>query len=185
MRQAKLERVFQSKRRKKMANLITKSIYRSSFAKTALLGLMALCGAAGPAFGQANVSGKFTLTESTQLGKVSLPAGSYTFSIEPTGVTQSLSSIHGARQVVTVVVRPETKAGPTANIFAMATRSASALDSSKIVLGPAGTGVAMHTMYLNEQGLVLDLDWSSPKDKTQVIAQAARPEPVIISKASN
>jgi len=147
-----------------MATLLGKSIYRSTFARAVLLGLMALCGAASPLLGQETVAGKFTLTESTRLGKSFLPAGAYTFSIEPVGILQSVSSIQGARQIVQVIVRPETKAGPVAAIFAMATRSA---------------------MYLDKQGLVLDFDWWSPKDKTQILAQAARPEPVSGSKATD
>jgi hypothetical protein len=168
-----------------MATLMSKSIYRSNFARIALLGLMALCGAASPLLGQETVAGKFTLTENTSLGKKFLPAGAYTFSIEPVGILQSVSSIQGARQIVQVTVRPETKAGPTVAIFAMATRSDHVLDASKLVLAPVNNGVAMHSMYLDKQGLVLDFDWWSPKDKTEMLAQAARPEPASASKATD
>jgi hypothetical protein len=146
---------------------------------------MAACGAASPLFGQETVAGKFTLTEGTRLGKKLLPSGAYTFSIEPTGTLQSVSSIQGARQVVQVIVRPETKVGPTVVIFAMATRSTEALDSSKLVLASVNNGMAVHSMYLNKQGLVLDFDWMSPKDKTPILAQAARPEPSLASKATD
>ncbi len=168
-----------------MATLMSKSIYRSNFARIALLGLMALCGAASPLLGQETVAGKFTLTENTSLGKKFLPAGAYTFSIEPVGILQSVSSIQGARQIVQVTVRPETKAGPTVAIFAMATRSDHVLDASKLVLAPVNNGVAMHSMYLDKQGLVLDFDWWSPKDKTEMLAQEARPEPAPGSKATD
>jgi len=166
-----------------MVTLLSKSIHRSTFARVVVLGLMALCGAASPLLGQETVAGKFTLTENTSLGKKFLPAGAYTFSIEPVGILQSVSSIQGARQVVQVVVRPETKAGPVAIIFAMVTRSARALEASKLVLAPVNNGMAMHSMYLDKQGLVLDFDWWSPKDKTQILAQAAGPEPASASKA--
>jgi hypothetical protein len=86
---------------------------------------------------------------------------------------------------VQVIVRPETKAGPVAAIFAMATRSARALDASKLVLTPVNNGIAIHSMYLDKQGLVLDFDWWSPKDKTQILAQVARPEPASGSKATD
>ena len=168
-----------------MATLMSKSIYRSNFARIALLGLMALCGAASPLLGQETVAGKFTLTENTSLGKKFLPAGAYTFSIEPVGILQSVSSIQGARQIVQVTVRPETKAGPTVAIFAMATRSDHVLDASKLVLAPVNNGMAMHSMYLDKQGLVLDFDWWSPKDKTEMLAQEARPEPAPGSKATD
>jgi len=168
-----------------MVMLLSKSIYRSKFARVVVLGLMALCGAASPLLGQETVAGKFTLTENTSLGKKFLPAGAYTFSIEPVGILQSVSSIQGARQVVQVMVRPETKAGPVAIIFAMATRSAGALDASKLVLAPVNNGMAMHSMYLDKQGLVLDFDWWRPKDKTQILGQAAGPEPASASKATD
>src|SRR5260370_31948706 len=168
-----------------MATLLSKSIYYSSFARVVLLGLMAFCGAAGPVRGQETVGGKFTLTENALFGKRSLPAGTYKFSIEPTGVLQCVSSIQGARQVVQVIVTPETKSGPITVMFAMATRSAHALDSSKLVLAAVNNGMVMHAMYLDHQGLVLDFDWLSPKDKTPMLAQAARPETGTSSRATD
>ena len=83
--------------------------YRKS-ALVALLGLAAFCGAASPLLGQEAVAGKFTLTETTRFGKKFLPPGAYTFSIEPTGVVQSIGSIQDPRQVVQVMVRPATNA---------------------------------------------------------------------------
>jgi hypothetical protein len=168
-----------------MTTLLAKSIYRSAIAKAVLLGLMAVCGTAGPAFGQEAVAGKFTLTENTRLGKKFLPAGSYRFSVEATGVMQSVNSIQGAPQVVQVIVTPETKSGPVTILFAMASRSAQALYSSKLVLSPEKNEMVMHSMFLDQQGLVLDFDSLRGKAKTQVVAQAARPETVSASKATD
>ena len=168
-----------------MATLFTKSIYRSGFAKVALLALMAFCGVASPVLGQETVAGKFTLTESARLGKKFLPAGSYKISVEATGVLQSVNSIQGAPQVVQVIVTPEAKSGPITIIFAMATRSAQAMYSSKLVLAPEKNEMVMHSMFLDQQGLVLDFDWLSAKGKTAVVAQAARPEAGGSSKATD
>ncbi len=170
-----------------MATLFTKSIYRSGFAKVALLGLMAFCGVASPVLGQGTVAGKFTLTENTRLGlgKKVLPAGSYKFSVEATGVLQSVKSIQGASQVVQVIVTPEAKSGPITIIFAMATRSAQAMYSSKLVLAPEKNEMVMQSMFLDQQGLVLDFDWLSAKGKTAIVAQAARPEAGASSKATD
>ena len=168
-----------------MATLLTKSVYCSKMARVVLLGLMALSGAARPLFGQEMVAGKFKLTETARLGKKLLPAGAYTFSIEPAGTLQSVSSIQGARQAVVVVVRPETKAGPIAAIFAMASRSGQSRDASKLVLEPGNDGMAVRSMYLDQQGLVLDFDWSSSKDRTPMLAQAVRPETGSASKATD
>jgi hypothetical protein len=168
-----------------MATLLSKSVYRSAFAKVTLLGLMAFCGAAGPALGQETVGGKFTLTENTRFGKKFLPAGTYKFSVEPVGVLQSISSVQSARQVVQVIVRPEAKAAPVAILFAMATRRAPALNSSKLVLEPVNKELVMQSMFLEEQGLVLDFEWLNSKDKTPMLAQTARPETGAASKATD
>ena len=168
-----------------MTNLIDKSIYRSMIAKVTLLGLMAVCGTAGPAFAQETVAGKFTLTQNTRLGKRFLPAGSYKFSIEATGMLQSVKSIQGSPLVVQVIVTPEAKSGPVTIIFAMATRSAQALYSSKLVLAPEKNEMVMHSMVLDQQGLVLDFDWLSEKGKTQVAALASRTETVAASRATD
>jgi len=163
---------------------LSKSIYRSLFARAVLLGLMAICGAAGPLLGQERVAGKFTLTENTRFGDKFLPAGAYAFSIAPTGVAQTLDSIQGMSQPVLLTVRPE-KDGPATAIFAMASRTGQPLDSSKLVVGPEDNGMAMHTMYLSEQSLVVDFDWWSPKGKNQMIARGARPAPTQVAKATD
>jgi len=166
-----------------METLLGKSIYCSRFVKTALLGLVALCGFASPLLGQETVGGKFTLTENTRFGERFLQAGTYTFSVEPAGILQSVNSIQDMRHVVRVIVRPEAKAGPVAMIFAMASRSAHALDSSRLVLAPVNNGMVVKSMYLDPQGLVLEFDCS--KDKAQMLVQAARPGPAPASRAND
>jgi hypothetical protein len=168
-----------------METLMSKSIYCRRIVKTALLGLVALCGAASPLLSQETVAGKFTLSESAGFGNKFLPAGAYKFSIEPTGILQSVNSIQGAPRLVQVIVRSESKSGPVAVILAMASRPAHALDSSKLVLAPVNNGMVVHSMYLDQQGLVLDFDWSTPKGKTQMLAEAPGPEPASASRAND
>ena len=72
---------------------IGNSNYRRLIAKVALLGLLAVCGGASPAHAQETVAGKFSLSESVRLGGKMLPAGAYTFTIEPAG--QSAGAIVG------------------------------------------------------------------------------------------
>jgi hypothetical protein len=168
-----------------METLISKSIYCSRFVKTALLGLVALCGAASPLLSQETVAGKFTLNESTGFGKKFLPAGAYRFSVEPTGILQSVNSIQCAPRLVQVIVRAETKDGPVAIILAMASRPAHVRDSSKLVVAPVNNELVVRSMYLDQQGLVLDFDWWGPKGKTQMLAEAPRPEPASASRAND
>ena len=168
-----------------MTNLSNKSVYRSGLAKAALLGLLAVCTVASSAFGQETIGGKFTLTENTRLGKRSLPAGTYKFSVEATGVMQSVNTIQGAPQVVQVIVTPEANSGPVTILFAMASRSSQTLYSSKLVLSVEKNELVMHSMFLDQQGLVLDFDSLSGKAKTQVVAQAARPVTVAAARATD
>jgi hypothetical protein len=168
-----------------METLFNESIYYGRFVKMAVLALVVFCGAASPLLGQERVGGKFTLTENTRFGEKFLPAGAYKFSVEPAGILQSVDSIQDMRHVVRVIVRPETKAGPVAMIFAMASRSGHALDSSKLVLAPVNHGMVVKSMYLDPQGLVLEFDGSSPKDKNETLAQAARPGPAPASRAND
>ena len=150
-----------------MATLLSKSIY-GTVARVVLLGLMAFCGASSPVLGQETLAGKFKLAESTRFANKLLPAGTYTFSVEPAGTLQSVAAIQGAWQPVVMVVRPESKAGRIAVILALASRTGHSIDASKLVLGPENDGMAMRAMYLDQQGLVLDLNWTHPKDKRQI-----------------
>ena len=168
-----------------MATLLSKSIYGSTVARVVLLGLMAFCGASSSVLGQETVAGKFKLAESTRFGNKVLPAGAYTFSIEPVGTRQSVSAIQGAWEPVVIAVRPESKTGRIAILVAMASRRGYSTDASKLVLGPENDGMAMHAMFLDLEGLVLDLNWAHPKDKPQMLAQAARPEAASSSKTTD
>ena len=137
---------------------IRKSSYRKSIAKVALLGFMAVCGAASPAHAQETVAGKFSLTESARLSGKVLPAGAYTFTVEPAVSSQSMAAIEGNRQKVMVVVRSEAKGGPVAAIFATAWKTYPSAEGSKLVLTPAGDGRTIQSMHLGEQGLELDFE---------------------------
>lgn len=137
---------------------IRKSSYRKSIAKVVLLGFMAVCGVASPAHAQETVAGKFSLTESARFcGKV-LPAGAYTFTVEPAGNSQSMASLEGNRQKVMVIVRSQTKSGPVAAIFATAWKTYPSAEASKLVLTPTGDGRTIQSMHLGEQGLELEFE---------------------------
>src|SRR5436305_13575807 len=120
--ETKVKRVFKFKWRNKMATLLSKSIYGSTVARVVLLGLMAFCGASSSVLGQETLAGKFKLAENTRFANKLLPAGAYTFSIAPVGLVQSVSAIQGAWQPVVMVVRPESKPGRIAILFALASR---------------------------------------------------------------
>jgi hypothetical protein len=142
-----------------MRNLIGKKVLSNTVAKVILLAAMLICGTTAQVYGQETVAGKFTLTKSTRVGKRVLPAGSYTFSVEPAGAAaQPIAAIKGARQIVQVVLRSETE-GTVALVFAVASRSEEYTSSSKLTLEAQNNEMVMHSMYLEQQGLLLDFDW--------------------------
>ncbi|MGB8473077.1 MAG: hypothetical protein WCE61_03195 [Candidatus Acidiferrum sp.] len=162
-----------------------KSIKLGGKVRMALLGFAVVCAAASPVFGQETVSGKFRLTEKTHLGNAILPAGDFKFSIQPAGNMQTINAIPSAGQAVLVIVRPVGKNSAVTSMFAMARRSSHSFDASKLVLEPVNGGMSVHSMYLDQQGLILDFDWASPSNKRPMLAEAALPGPAGTSKATD
>jgi hypothetical protein len=143
---------------RKMRKHAGKSIFSSTVVKVILLAVMLICGTTGQVYGQETIAGKFTLTKSTRVGRKVLPAGAYTFSVEPAGAAQPVGSIKGARQIVQVVLRSETE-GSITLVFAIASKSEEYTNTSKLTLEALNNEMVMHSMYLEQQGLVLDFDW--------------------------
>ncbi len=137
---------------------------------------MAFCGSATPVFGHEAITGKFSLHKTARLGDTVLPPGTYLFTIEPTGIVLSMSSIPATRSPVSFIVRPEKGAGPIAIVFAMASPTDQTLGASQLVLASGKAEGTMQFMYLEKQKLLVDFDWSRPKDKTEITAQVARPQ---------
>jgi hypothetical protein len=158
-----------------MANLNSKAIYQAVVARMLVWGALAVCGTASPVLAQNAIGGNFTLNESTRFGTAVLGAGQYKFLIEPIGNIQSVRSIQqGAGHLVLVVLTPE-KSGPVASIFAMASPIGHTREANELILGSEKAETMAQTMYLEKEGLVVDFNWSSPKDKSQVVAQQTMP----------
>jgi hypothetical protein len=158
-----------------MAILKIRSIYRKVLARTLAWGALAICANAGPLLAQSAIGGNFTLNESARFGNTILTPGPYKFTIEPIGNVQSIRSIQqGAGHLVLVVLKPE-KAGPMASLFAMASPNDHPREASELVLEPEKAGTLAETLYLEKEGLMVDFLWSSPKAKSQVVAQLTLP----------
>ena len=159
-----------------MAALSSKSIYQTVLARILACGALAACATASPLLAQNSIAGNFTLKENARFGDTVLAAGRYTFSIEPVGTIQSIRSIQqGAGHLVLVVLRPE-RSGSVASIFAMASRSSRARESSELVLEPEKEVALARTMYLEKEGLEVDFDWSSPRNQSRAVAQQVAPQ---------
>ena len=158
-----------------MKDLNGKGVYVGMLAKILFFGALAMGVAAGPVLAQDTIGGKFTLNESARLGTAVLGAGRYHFLIEPVGTIQSMRSIEqGAGHLVLVVVRPE-RSGPSVSLFAMASPSDHGSEGSELTLGSQKQETLAQTLYLEKEKLVVDFNWSSPKAKTQVVAQQVEP----------
>jgi len=158
-----------------MINANSKSIHAGMLARILFVGALAVGLAAGPVLAQDVIGGEFTLNENARLGSTVLGAGRYHFVIEPIGTIQSIRSIQeGAGHLVLVVVRPE-KSGPTVSIFAMASPNVRGRETSELVLASDKRGTLAQTIYLEKEGLMVDFNWSSPKAKSEVIAQQTEP----------
>ncbi len=158
-----------------MAILKIRAIYRKVLARTLAWGALAICANASPLLAQNVIGGNFTLNESARFGSTILPAGPYKFSIEPVGAVRSMRSIQqGVGHMVLVVVKPE-KSGPIASMFAMASPSDHSRESDELVLKPKKAVTLVETLYLEKEGLMVDFLWSTPKAKSQVVAQLAVP----------
>jgi hypothetical protein len=86
--------------------------------KLFLFALILAGGVSSSTKAQELVKGTFTLGTEARFGGTLLPAGHYTVSVEP------VTSIAASGSRVLVFVRPETKSGPVASVFAMASAEA-------------------------------------------------------------
>jgi hypothetical protein len=158
-----------------MANLQSKSILQGIMARIMACGALAACITASPVLAQDMIGGKFRLDENARFGSTVVGPGQYKFSIETVGSVQSIQSVQqSAGHLVLVVLRPE-KSGPVVSIFAMASPSIHGGEGSELILDPEKTGALADAMYLEKSGLKIDFRWSSPKAKSQVVAQQTVP----------
>jgi hypothetical protein len=134
--------------------------------KLFLFALILAGGVSSSTKAQELVKGTFALGTEARFGGTLLPAGHYTVSIEP------VTSIAASGSRVLVFVRPETKSGPVASVFAMA--SAEACDTpSGLTLQSDGTGLAARSLCFSKQGLMIDFELSRFSETPKVKAVAS------------
>ena len=134
--------------------------------KLFLFGLILAGGVSSSTKAQELMKGTFTLSAETRFGGTLLPAGHYTVSVEP------ITTINGAGTRVLVFVRPETKSGPVASIFAMASQEACDTPSG-LTLVSDSNGLAARSLCLSKQGLMVDFDLSRFSETSKVKAVAS------------
>jgi hypothetical protein len=134
--------------------------------KLFLFALILAGGVSSSTKAQELVKGTFTLGTEARFGGTLLPAGHYTVSVEP------VTSLTAAGSRVLVFVRSETKSGPVASVFAMA--STEACDTpSGLTLQSDGTGLAARSLCFSKQGLMIDFELSRFSETPKVKAVAS------------
>jgi hypothetical protein len=143
-----------------------------SFVAMLSLVFAALGSNAKPAVGQETVQGKFTLPTAARLGKTMLPAGEYRFLIHPVGIIQSVSAIQSSH--VQVLIWGTTKGGPIVNLIAEASKQgANTPNAGALDFREETSGLAIHSMGLEEFGVVVEFDQS--KTEGEMNARRAAP----------
>ncbi|HXN23170.1 MAG TPA: hypothetical protein VOA41_10575 [Candidatus Dormibacteraeota bacterium] len=153
--------------------------------KMLLLGLVTVGGAASPLCAQTSAQGKFTLPFAAHWGNKLLPAGAYTYSIEPIGSSvQNVSSIRSGYHPVLLVVRSESGGPATLMIALASSQEGHAAVASGLVIETTADGPTVRTLCLENFGLVVD--FQAPKAKKVMYARGTVPGPsATTSKAIN
>lgn len=134
---------------------LQKSALLHSAGRMVLLVLAALTGTAIPSFSQGTLQGKFTLPVEARLGRTLLSPGGYKFYVESLGPLRSVSSIQAADNHVLVVVTGIAPGGPAVSLIATATAETDTPNPKAMDIRADGTGMKIHSMYLEEPGLML------------------------------
>jgi hypothetical protein len=152
--------------------------------KTLALFSLALIAGTGPlAFAQGSVRGKLSLPVEARLGNTMLPPGEYQFSVQLLGSVLSVDAIQNAYGPVAVLLVSTSKGGPVAGALATASRLDPRNPRANDLL-PDGTGNKIHSITLENVGLVLQFFEGS--NKNTLHARAAAPAQVVASaKASD
>ena len=135
-----------------------------------LFALLVVCGVSSSARAEEIVRGTFTLNEEIRFGATLLPAGHYIVSIEP------ITSMSAVGRVL-VFVRPESKSGPVASVFAMAWQQGCEATANGLTLLSDGTWLVAHSMCLEKQGLMVDFDLSRSSETPKAKATLAPAQP--------
>jgi hypothetical protein len=134
--------------------------------KLLLFALFLVCGISSSTKAQEIVKGTFALSAETRIGSTLLPAGRYTVAIEP------VTSINGSATRVLVFVRPDSKSGPVASVFALASEEGCDARSGLTLLSN-GTELVARSLCLGKQGIMVDFDLSR-SEKSKAVAASAQ-----------
>jgi hypothetical protein len=149
----------------------------------ALLSLALIAGTGPLALAQESVQGKVSLPVEARVGNTMVPPGEYYLSVKLLGPMRSVEAIQSVDTLVSVLLVSTAKGGPVASALATASR----FDSRNPIandIQPDGSGYKLHSMALENTGLVLQ--FIEGGSKSMMHARAAAPVQVVASaKASD
>jgi hypothetical protein len=147
-----------------MNGLRKQYLRRSVFGVAVLSGLAAL-GAVSPRASAQSLKGEVTLPVEAKFGSTILPAGTYKFSVQPVGIAQAINfNLSGNNQVL-VSMSGVTKGSPTASVIATALMPSLSNNKEPGITLEEG-GNIFHSMYLENQGVLLKFHEYKPKNVT-------------------
>jgi hypothetical protein len=137
-------------------NAVKKVSLRWGFAgKVALFGLLTFAGTGSQAFAQSTLQGEVTLPVEARFGEAVLPAGTYKFTVQAVGVSQTISTSPGASNQVLVSMTGLTKGTTIASVLGWATpQSAREQGTTDIRMDEAGN--TFQSMYLDNIGMLIE-----------------------------
>jgi len=148
----------------------------------AVLSLALIAGTGPLAFAQDTVQGKVSLLVEARLGNKVLPPGEYQLSVQLLGAKRSVDAIQYVDTPVAVLLISTTKGGPVASVLAMASRF-NPRNPIANDIRPDGSGYKIHSMTLENTGVVLQIVEGS--SKIVLHARATTPAPVVASAKSS
>lgn len=153
-------------------NAIKKVYLRWRFVgNVALFGLLMLAGASPKAFAQSTLQGEVTLPVEARFGEGVLPAGTYKFTVQAVGVSQTINTAPGATNQVLVSMTGLTKGTTIASVLGWATQK-SAREQGMTDIRVDEAGNTFQSMYLDNVGVLIEFREGKPKNAMHAQAPA-------------
>ncbi len=147
---------------------------RKQYLRRSVFGVAVLCGVApfgavSPRASAQTLKGEVTLPVEAKFGSTMLPAGTYKFSVQPVGFAQTTDfNLSGNNQVL-VSMSGITKGSPVATIVATALMPNPNNNKEPGITVEEG-GNIFHSMYLENEGVLLKFHEYKPKNVTHAHA---------------
>jgi hypothetical protein len=156
------------------------SLWWSFVGKVVLFGLLALAASSSQTFAQSMLQGEVTLPVEARFGEATLPAGTYKFTVQAVGVSQTINTAPGANSQVLISMTGLTKGTTIASVLGWATQQ-SAREQGTTDIRMEEAGNIFQSMYLDNVGMLIE--FREGKLKNAIHAQTPAVSPVAANTA--